>query len=374
MRAGWWHGAAAGLALLASGCGGFSAAPAPRPAALPPLSAKMQGMTEAGYTPGVFAGAQVRDAIMHLHQDGVNWLSIQVAWFQNTNASTVIKPSPQKTPTDGSVNRLIALAHHEGMRVFLDPFVNSMQGSGWQALFHPSDPTAWFRSFDTYVIHYAKLAQADHVDLLAIGDEFDSMDTVPAYRADWVHAIQLARRWYHGPITYGADYTTYQHVTFWKQLDDVAIDAYFPLSEAANPTASQLEAGWNRAANQVEAWRIQAGLSQKPLVITELGYPSENGAAAMPGAWYPNQPANPALQQRLYQATFQTLWQRPWVKGIMWFWWANPSNPHWQGGVDDNGYTLRGKPAENTLRAYFIRKSGGSVLKHPASRHSGTTG
>ncbi len=368
---GWWIGCVAGLTLAASGCGWFSAAPAPGPAVpLPALNAKMQGMTEAGYTPGVFDTAQVRGAIVHLHQDGVDWLSIQVAWFQNTNTANVIRPSPKKTPTDASVNRLIALAHHEGMRVFLDPFVNSLQGSGWQALFHPSNPAAWFRSFDAYLIHYAKLAQADHVDLLAIGDEFDSLDTVPAYRSDWIHAIQLARRYYHGPITYGADYTTYQHVTFWQQLDDVGIDAYFPLSQAQSPTVGQLEAGWNEAADHIGTWRVQAGLAQKPFVVTELGYPSEDGAAAVPGAWYPRQPANPGIQQRLYEATFATLWQRPWVRGVMWFWWANPSNPHWQGGVHDNGYTLRGKPAEGTLRAYFLHQGPGAVMKHPASRHT----
>lgn len=357
-----------GLMVGIAGCGLNEAAPQPGPAVpLASLSARMKGMTEAGYTREVFNTAAVRDAIGQLHHDGVNWLSIQVAWYQKSNTSTTIAPN-QKTPTDASVTSLIQLAHHQGMRVFLDPFVNSMQGSGWQALFHPRSVPAWFASFDHYLAHYAQLSQADHVDLLAIGDEFDTLDGVPAYEPYWAHAIQVARRYYRGPITYGADYPDYQNVTFWRFVNDVGIDAYFPLSQAANPTTAQLRTSWNAVANQIENWRLAAGLESKPFVVTELGYPSEDGADATPGTWYPQEPVNLALQQKLYLATFQSLWQRPWVKGIMWFWWANPSNPHWQGGPHDNGYTPRGKPAFGVLKEYFTNSPGPAVSKHNVVR------
>jgi hypothetical protein len=324
----------------------------------------MKGMTEAGYNPSVFDSPQVRQSIVQLHNDGVTWLAIQVAWFQQTNQSTVIRPSPQKTPTDASVTTLIQWAHHEGMRVFLNPFVNSFQGSGWQALFHPTSVPAWFRSFDVYMAHYAKLAAQDHADLFSIGDEFDSLDHNPAYRPYWIHAIQIARRYYHGPITYGADYPDYQQVTFWPALNMVGVDAYFPLSSQANPSVATLVASWNQVADTIEAWRVQTGLAQKPFLITELGYPSEEGAAATPGTWYPRKPVNLALQQKLYLATFESIWQRPWLRGIMWFWWANPSNPDWQGGPRDNGYTIRNKPAELVLKEFFTGHSPGAVLKH----------
>ena len=320
----------------------------------------MQGMTEAGYSATVFNTSAVTGALQRLHDDGVNWISIQVAWYQNNNSSNVISPSSTQTPTDASVTQLIKLAHQDGMRVFLNPFINSLQGSGWQALFHPTNVAAWFQSYDNYLEHYAKLAQADHVDLFAIGDEFDSMDTVPAYRPYWVQAVHVTRQYYHGPVTYGADYTNYQSVTFWNQLNEVGVDAYFPLSQSANPTLAQLTASWNQEADQIQAWRVSSGLTNKPFLITELGYPSENGAAANPGAWQPNQAVNLTLQQELYEATFQSIWQRPWLKGIMWFWWANPSNPNWQGGTTDNGYTLRNKPAEVTLRQYFTGATNGS--------------
>ena len=344
------------------------------------MTARMQGMTEAGYTAGAFTTNAVTGAIKRLHDDGVNWLAIQVAWYQNSNTSTVIAPSPSMTPSDASVTQLIQLAHQNGMRVFLNPFINSMVGSGWQALFHPPNVGAWFQSYDHYLAHYAKLAQADHADLFAIGDEFDSMDTVPAYTRYWDKAIAVTREYYRGPVTYGANYTNYQSVTFWNRLDEVGVDAYYPLSQSSDPTLAQLTQSWNQEADQIQAWRVSSGLANKPFLITELGYPSEDSAAVNPGGWEPNQPVNLALQQELYQATFQSIWQRPWLAGIMWFWWANPSNPNWQGGPNDNGYTLRGKPAEQTLKQYFTagaalsQAAGGGTSELVASTSSSAAG
>ncbi len=342
----------AAVALTLPGCSGDPDPP------LPPMSAMMRGMTEAGYKPGVFDTPQVTGELQRMRRDGVTWLAIQVAWFQDTNASVQIGPDPAKTPTDASVRALIAKAHAMGMRVFLNPFVNSLEGNGWQANFAPSSSAQWFKSFDAYLAHYARLAQSTGADLFAIGDEFDSLDAVPAYRPYWLQAISVARKYYHGPIVYGADYPHYQQVTFWQALDDVGIDAYFPLSQQPNPSVAALAGSWRQTAAQIQAWRQSSGLDRKGFIVTELGYPSEDGAAAQPGSWFPHQPVNLALQQRLYEATLTTIGQEPWLRGLFWFWWANPSNPNWQGGPSDNGYTPRGKPAEATLRKYFGRPAG----------------
>jgi hypothetical protein len=329
-------------------------------AALPPISARMKGMTEAAYSTNVFNTEAVTGAIERLKADGVDWLAIQVAWFQQTNSSTVIAPSPTQTASDASVTKLIELAHRAGMRVFLNPFINSDVGSGWQGVFQPSNVAAWFQSYDAYLEHYAKLAQADHADLFSIGDEMDTLDTNPAYTRYWDHAIQLVRRYYSGPVTYGADEPNnhYQDVTFWNELNYVGIDAYFPLSQSSDPAESQLVSNWNQYANEIQAWRASSGLTSKKVLITELGYPSEDSAASNPGEWEPNDPVNLDLQQELYEATFQSVWQRPWLAGIMWFWWANPSDGSWLGGPNDNGYTIRNKPAEQTLKQYFTASVG----------------
>ncbi len=69
-------------------------------------------------------------------------------------------------------------------------------------------------------------------------------------------------------------------------------------------------------------------IDRKGFIITVLGYPSEDGAAAQPGSWFPRPPVNLGLQQRLYQVTLTTIAQEPWLRGLFWFWWANPPNPN----------------------------------------------
>ncbi len=332
---------------------GQASLPAPRHDPLPTKTAFMKGMTEAGYEKKVFLDPAVYRSLVLLKRDGVDWISLQVPWYQKNDDSDRIFADAQNTPSDTSVTRFITDVHGLGMRVFLDIFVNANHQNAWQATFHPKNPEAWFHSYDAYLIHYAKLANADGVSLFAIGDEFDTLDAVPQYEPDWAKAIADVRHFYHGPITYGADYPHYQRVTFWKRLDVVGLDAYFPLSPAPDPTVRVLKAQWNQLANEIQAWRVASGLNHKPFVITELGYFSGDGTAANPGDWTPQAKVNLTLQKRCYQATLQTIYQRPWLDGLFWFWWANPSNPHWRGGLHDNGYTPRGKPAETVLRTYF---------------------
>lgn len=39
-------------------------------------------------------------------------------------------------------------------------------------------------------------------------------------------------------------------------------------------------------------------------------------------------------------------------------------SPNWEGGPDDNGYTLRGKPALKVLREFFTGRRPDIVRKH----------
>lgn len=346
------------LALITSvtGCGGWLGAlksPVPGPGVT--SSTFFKGMTQAAYQATVFDSPAVRSSLPILKRAHVNTLAIQVMWYQATPTSTTIAPSPTDTPTDDSVAALIRRAHRSGMYVFLNPFVNAVQGNPWQADFHPTSWHTWFLNYDRFLAHYATIAQREHVEVFAIGDEQDSADGVPGLYPEWKKAIQTVRRIYDGPVTYGADTANYKKVTFYKDLDYVGLDAYFPLAPAGvnHPTEKSLERTWNTLADEIEAWRKSAGLASKPVFINELGYYSGVGVAAEPGFWNPQAAVDLRAQSDCYRATLNTIYKRPWLKGLTWFWWANPSNPHWQGGPTDNGYTLRGKPALGVLTEGF---------------------
>lgn len=362
---------------LAAGTGataaGGTGAPQSRPAAsraadaapTPSLGPFMRGMTYAAYSRTVFATRVSDRQVREMAAAGVNYVSVQVAWFQPTATSTTIAPGTvpgSQTPTDGSLVHLIRLIHELGMHVFLDPFVNATTGEAWQGTFHPTSWPAWFAAYDRMVAHYARLAQANGVELLALGDENDSSDHDPSLLPYYLQMVRVARRYYHGPLTYGADYPDYQQVpvAFWRALDAIGIEAYFPLADTTDPTQAQLDAAWRAEAQQIDAWRASAGLGNEPVIITELGYYSGDTTAESPGQWNAGARLDLGLQVKCYQAVFDTIYQEPWLAGIFWFWWANPSDgPDWPPLPTNNGYNVQNKPVLGLIARYFRAPDGG---------------
>lgn len=337
------------------GCGRESALGGPVSGPVLAETTFFKAMTQAGYTPLVFSGAPVTSSIAALNKAHVNTLAIQLGWYQQTPTSTKIRPEPTKTPTDASLVSLIRRAHAAGMYVFLNPFVNALTIDDWQADFHPASWHAWFTGYDAFLRHYATIARNERVELFSIGDESDSADSDPALYPEWKKAITQVRAIYKGPVTYGADWPNYKTVTFWKDLDYVGIDAYFSLAPNGvdHPSLASLESAWTNIADEIESWRQASGLGTKPFFVAELGYYSGVGVAAEPAFWRPKAAVDLAAQADCYRATLNTIYRRPWLKGVTWFWWANPSNPHWQGGSNNNGYTIRNKPAYGVLAKGF---------------------
>ena len=339
--------------------------PAPAPARATPLPSLasaaaalgpfMRGMTYAGYNATVFASAASDAQVRAMARAGVNTVSVQTAWYQATPTSTRIAPTAQ-TPSDASLVHLIDLIHSLHMRVFLDPFVNATTGEAWQGAFHPTSWPAWFRAYDAMIAHYARLAQQTHVQLLSLGDENDTSDHDPALLSDYLQLVRLARRIYKGPITYGGDYPDYQQIpaAFWHRLNAIGIEAYFPLAAATDPSPAELDSAWKREVVSITAWRQREGLTDEPVIITELGYYSANTTAENPGSWEPAAPLDLALQVACYRAAFTTIYQQPWLDGIFWFWWANPSDgPDWPAVPTNNGYNVQAKPVLALIEAYY---------------------
>lgn len=335
--------------------------------AVPPLASAtaalgpfMRGMTYAGYNATVFASAASDAQVRAMARAGVNTISVQTAWYQATPTSTRIVPTAQ-TPSDASLVHLIDLIHSLHMRVFLDPFVNATTGEAWQGAFHPTSWPAWFRAYDAMIAHYAHLAQQTHVQLLSLGDENDTSDHNPALLSDYLQLVRLARRIYKGPITYGGDYPDYQQIpaAFWRSLNAIGIEAYFPLAASTDPSPAELDSAWKREVVSITAWRQREGLTDEPVIITELGYYSANTTAENPGSWEPAAPLDLALQVACYRAAFTTIYQQPWLDGIFWFWWANPSDgPDWPAVPTNNGYNVQAKPVLALIEAYYRAVSG----------------
>jgi hypothetical protein len=195
-------------------------------------------------------------------------------------------------------------------------------------------------------VYFCEIARDGGANALMVGSELISAEK---YTDRWLEIIATAReQFYGGQLGYSANWDHYRSVKFWDQLDFIGMTSYFTLAEDRNPSVDEIVAHWEPIREEVLKWQREVG---KPLVFTEVGWCSQEGAATAPWNYYNNQKATSAgleEQRRLYQA-FLKVWDgQSGVAGAIWWEWSFA-----QGGPDDYGYTPKGKPAEQILRQWF---------------------
>jgi hypothetical protein len=206
-----------------------------------------------------------------------------------------------------------------------------------------ADWRRWFQEYETYLLPYAREAQAAGADMFCIGRELDS--TVRQRERDWRRLIGRIRNEFRGPLVYSANFDTWHEIGLWDALDFVGVSAYFRLSERRDPSLEELEAGWARALEPLEAaskrWR-------RPVLLTEAGFPAVPSAARSP--WREEKTAADVwLQSRCYEATLRALSQRPWIEGAFFWLWERSSKPPFR----DPSHTIVGKPATFTMARWY---------------------
>ena len=206
-----------------------------------------------------------------------------------------------------------------------------------------ADWTRWFESYEGYVLPYAREAQAAGADMFCVGRELDS--SVVQREADWRRLIAKIRTEFDGPLVYSANFDSWDGVGLWDALDFIGVSAYFPLSDRADPSPGELEAGWARALEPLEAASKRWG---RPVLLTEAGFPSIASAARSP--WREEKTrADVWLQSRCYEATLRALADRPWIEGTFFWLWERSSKPAFR----DPSHTIRGKPATFTMARWY---------------------
>ncbi len=339
--------------------------------ALATVSASAQSLSGFNYNGQVYVSYQANEyqqtpqgpqGLAAIRSTGANYTAIVVTQYEQTYTANTIAPETTTTPgydstkdslspTDDAVVAAIKNAQAQGLTVFLKPQVDSLDGV-FRGSFAPTNPTAWFASYQTFILHYAQLASANNVGGLVIGTELASLSK-STYAANWDNIIAQIRASYPNlTLAYGANATSatdeFTTVSFWDKVDIIGVDGYFPLTNHADPTVAELVAAWTDSKsgfNIVAALKALQSKYNKPLIFTELGYVSAAGtneapyASAASGAAY-----DPTEQENCYEAFFEVFSQQSsWMKGV--FWWAwNVSPP----GSNDRGYTPQNKPAATT--------------------------
>ncbi len=306
-----------------------------------------QGISHVSWWHGEYSTSTASESETALAATGANWAGVLVTEYMPTRTSTTIGPT-DNTPTDADVISAIQHLHNAGVRVMLKPHVDVSDGS-WRGDIAPTDVDAWFANFATFITHYAQMAQDNGVEMLCFGTEYKTMtgvDNLPR----WTSIISAIRAVYTGKLAYAANATSagdeFTSVSFWDQVDVIGLDGYFPLTNHADPTISELLAAWNSNRYGLNIVALVTNFANahpnQPVIFTEIGYRSAAGANMAPWDYQQTSAADTLEQQNCYHAMYQT-WGKPGsaIKGQ--FWWAWPVNPP---GANDTDYNPRNKPAQ----------------------------
>lgn len=211
------------------------------------------------------------------------------------------------------VEKTIRLFHEEGVKVMLKPQLWIWRGeyTGHISLETEEQWQQLEDSYRTFILDFAQIAASQNVALLCIATELDSfVEARPEY---WKKLISEIREIYDGSLTYAANWDSYKRVSFWKDLDYIGIDAYFPVSDEKTPSLEVLKENWTR-------WKLEMEtLSRKqniPILFTEYGYISADYAGKEP--WKSaaeGQEENQAAQRILLQGLYNNVWQEDWMAG-----------------------------------------------------------
>lgn len=285
----------------------------------------------------------------------INWISqTPFGWQRSpTSPEIVMHPTGEKIwwgESDEGIAETARLARAQNIKTLLKPHL--WVGKGWPgdiAMSTEAGWDAWFSNYEKFILHYAELAERNHIDILCIGTE---LQRTISREKEWRTLIRKIKSVYHGRITYAANFhLEYETISFWDELDFIGIQAYFPLAKTKDAQLDELLEGWKSPLESIE--KVQMHFN-KPVIFTEIGYRSTHDAAVEPWQWPNKEHSTQACyeaQAACYRAFFQSVWNKKWFAGV-YFWKWYPQGPRRMGSID---FTPQNKPAEKVLLENFSK-------------------
>ncbi len=276
---------------------------------------------------------------------GATHVSLVVPLYQDNGASTQLGLHTRFSPTLEGIAEAIRQSQRAGLEVTLFPIVRLLHPRDpdeWRGTLKPASRDAWFASYGEVMGALASLATLTGASRLVVGSELSSLDgDLPR----WRELIVRLRALFPGTLVYSANWDHYKDAALYELVDEQGVVAYFDLRAANGPSdVPSLTARWRDLRRQIESFF--AG-SDKPFVLTEVGYRSRQGCTAAPWEETGGGVVDPDEQTRGFEA-FRQAWltgpNRSRLAGLyVWNWYG-------YGGPQTTGYTPRGKPALDVVR------------------------
>lgn len=305
----------------------------------------IRGMTVSCPRAGQIWGTEeMESSLRALDTLGVNWISIHPYASISTDGAVRYRPVREL----GYLARAKKYTDAQKQKLFLKPHLAYWGSFEWRgAIKFGNNQQAWARFFKTYgafIVDQAAFAQRAKIPLFAVGVE---LDNTVQFEAQWRAIIAQVRTVYKGRITYAANWDSVEKVPFWDAVDDIGVQAYFPLGGLKNLTRANLSAAWEQPLAQL---RSLSRKYSRPFLFAEIGYPRSLEAAQKP--WAPATSSDEkaiALRALLMDVALERLTAEPQLRGVFWWKWI-PGRAFFQGD-----FSMKDPEAKAVLSEYWSK-------------------
>lgn len=291
-----------------------------------------------------------RAQMKHLVDIGCNW----VAYAPEGTMVDVNRPGIRFAAKDDTCRRVIRELKRAGLKVLLFPRIESPtfftgEKPKWRGDIEMPDAATWTKFHDNleaFCVSYARIAASEKADMFCLGLEYRK--TTTRFPDRWRAIARAVRAVYDGKLTYSANwYEEYEEVTFWDAVDYIGVGAYFPVTDHARASVREMIAGWRPVKEKLRAISKQY---RRPVLFTEIGYPTYADAGLRPWEWTTRvgKVIDRTHQADCFSALFGAFRDEPWLKGL--FVWRFHTDMRY---VKDWEYCPQGKPAETVIRVAF---------------------
>ena len=311
-------------------------------------SAKMNGLSLVG-TKNLISESDLKPLL----NVNANWITVMPFAFipKGTSKVQYNMNFQWSGETLKGIEHTVRLAKKDGLSVMLKPHI--WMHYGWIGDFETTTDAELeqFKStYTDYIMEFAELSESLNIEVFCIGVELKKM--VVKHPHFFVDLIKEVKKVYSGKLTYAANWDNYQNITFWKALDYIGIDAYFPVSESKTPSYQACYIGWK---SHFDAMKNLSVSTNKKVIFTEFGYRNIDYTAKEPWNEKANSTFNSPAQINAYRAIFARFWGESWFAGgFIWKWFPNHTKT---GGTNNNRFTPQNKPVEKIIKTFYGSKS-----------------
>lgn len=295
-----------------------------------------------------------------LQQTGLKNCLILVYQFVNPQTGRISEQSAfrqAKSPDLAFLEQGLILAKERGLSASLYPVLeieNKYEiGAVWRGYvnFFGATLESFFRQYNDRILALARLAASHDAKTVYLGSELASLTHNRAATPYWDELIYKLRMEVrdsptHPELTYAAHWEEYLTVPFWRQLDSIAINAYFPLAskqQAEGIARPLIEEMATTLKQQLGMLKSFAAAHKRPLEISEFGLTGYDLATALPWARRPSEIEDKEEQANGYKALLKVIeGEGDWLKAVNFWHWKMP-------GRTGSSYNIT--PASPLIRA-----------------------